>query len=276
MKKDFGVFIKHGSKDSIDEDYFLVVKESSEMSNKDLMILKKEVKEAYPDFDVNIIDINEFGCVTFAMSGTPDEVNNGIISTFHLHEQKFVKENPVKIKVERHNELKWIRIIRGILTHCSHTQYRSVVKQAIKSSDIFEKIQALSGIAFDEIDPNDLKTSLENFYKFIAFQVVQYLGLENKTEIYTKKDAIKFIQSGKCFSSVFCAPFSVKQIENTAIKMINREIKDINSSHVNHILAHLEKFPTNLHLVKIIVDGKEMPVFNTVFGYLSVKSEEYF
>lgn len=272
------LLIRHGSKDSIDEDYFLIVNGSGQLPNKELMALKKSVDDFYrkQNFDITIIDINEFGIVTFAFSGTPDEVNNGIFRTFSLHEQPFVSENPVKMLVDRHIELKWARVIRGILTHCSRTQFRDIVKSAIKSSDIFTKMSALNGISFDEISPNDLKISIEDFYKFIAFQVVQYLGLQKKVEIYTKQEAIEFIASGKCFSPIFSAPFGIKQIENSAIKMINREIKNFNHAHVNHIVGHLTMFPANLDIVEVEIEGKDRRVFNTSFGYFDLKTEQYF
>jgi hypothetical protein len=248
------------------------------MSNKELMSLKKSVDDFYrsQNFDITIIDINEFGIVTFAFSGTPDEVNNGIFRTFVLHEQPYISENPVKMLVERHIELKWVRAIRGILTHCSRTQHRDSIKSAIRSSDIFTKMSALNEIEFDKIDPSDLKVSIEDFYKFITFQVVQYLGLQKKVEIYTKQEAIEFIASGKCFSSIFSAPFGIKQIENSAIKMINREIKNFNHVHVNHIVRHLSMFPINLDIVEVEINGKDRRVFNTPFGYFDIKTEQYF
>lgn len=272
MKNDFGMLIRHGSENSIDDDYFLVVQGSGKMSNAELMALKKKVNTHFIDFDITIIDITEDGIVYFAMSGTPDEVNNGIFRTFRMHKQNNCLENPIKGYVERHIELKWLRAIRGILTHCSRTQYRNIIKDAIKSNNIFEKIEVLSEIDFSDIDPDDLKVPLEDFYKFIAFQVAQYAGLQNKIEIYTKNEAIKFIESGKCFSSVFCAPFSTKQIESTAIKMINRDINDINKHHVNNIVAALTRFPINLDIVK---DKDGQMAFRTVFGDLNVKTEQY-
>ena len=56
------LLIRHGSPDSIDEDYFLIVYGSSQMSNKELMSLKKSVDDFYrsQNFDITIIDINEF------------------------------------------------------------------------------------------------------------------------------------------------------------------------------------------------------------------------
>ena len=60
-----------------------------------------------------------------------DEVNNSLYYTYNLHKQDF----PLIIKgpVERDIFRKDIRAVRGILSTLSRTQYRSDIKQSLKS-----------------------------------------------------------------------------------------------------------------------------------------------
>lgn len=175
--------IRHGSENSLDEDIFVIV--YKQYTNQDA----KELCESFLPKNANLIMIKN-GIVSWCYKGTVDECNNAILATFNLHKQ-YLSECPIKYRVIRNKQEKILRTIRGILSYCSRTQYRIIVKQALKSNDIKLKIDTLKQIDLYSIHDFKKNTKIE-VYKFLAFQLGQTLALvEKDLELYTKNNVIQ-------------------------------------------------------------------------------------
>ena len=169
--------ITHGSENSLDHDVYIVV--PNKLEHKEAKILCKE----YSSLNANLITVSN-GVVDWSYKGTPDECNNSILSTYHLHEQDF--DIPVESRIERFYGLKMLRSIRGILSHCSRTPYRAEVKKALRTTDIKYKIEVLKMIDLTTITDYK-KNSVTEVYKFLAFQLGQTLSLlQDNKELFTK------------------------------------------------------------------------------------------
>jgi hypothetical protein len=169
--------IRHGSEDSIDKDFYLVV---------DVIPTKQEFIELKKtsDLDVNCITI-ENGFVTGCLKGLPDEINNSIVATFNLHSQEI--ENPIKSTVQRDVLPKLSMVIREMLAFCSRTKYRSEIKKVMKPANIMDRLKVLDSIDLTEID-NFEKNTTQEVYKFFAQQIGMMIPLlENEDELFTKK-----------------------------------------------------------------------------------------
>lgn len=169
----------HGSEDSLDTDVFYVMDKlpSTQYCN--------EFCTADPLENRNIIVVKD-GIVTDCFIGTVDEVNNSLIDTYNLHEQEY----PLIVtkRIPRNVILKQIRIVRGILSLLSHTQYRSEIKQALKGN-WSDRLKCLSQVDITAIDFESLNKQMsgKDALKIIAFQIGQGLGLLDGKEFYTKK-----------------------------------------------------------------------------------------
>ncbi|AEO93467.1 gp208 [Bacillus phage G] len=171
----------HGSEDSLDVDVLYVF---------DKMPFSAACKEFCSDTNENRnIIVVESGIVIDCFKGTIDEINNGLLETYNLHEQSF--ENIVTKKVERDLLIKAIRVMRCLLSHCSRTQYRNAVKKAVKSNSWKERIEILSTIDFTNINDFNKIGSKKDVYKVFAFQLGQVLALFNHKELYTKSSIAK-------------------------------------------------------------------------------------
>lgn len=126
----------------------------------------------------------ENGIVADCFKGRIDELNNGLYGTYDLHEQEC--ELLITRRVERDVVMKVIRAVRCILSHCSRTSYRKVVKKALKSSSWTERIQVLQGIDINSIEEYGKSGSKEDIFKVFAFQIGQAWGLLEGMELYTK------------------------------------------------------------------------------------------
>lgn len=168
----------HGSEDSTDLDIFYVF---DKMPSFDEC---RKFCSANPDENRNIIVIKN-GVVTNCFIGTVDEVNNSLIDTYNLHEQKY----PLLVtkRLERDKEIKYVRAIRGILSNLSRTQYRAEIKKAL-NGNWNERLQCVKNIDFTTIDFDSLNKRMagNDILKVLAFQIGQSLGLIEGVELYTK------------------------------------------------------------------------------------------
>lgn len=173
----------HGSEDSLDVDVYYVFDKLPSFNE-----CKKFCSEDKSE-NRNIIVINN-GVVTDCFIGTNDEINNGLIDTYNLHKQEY----PLIInkRLERDKELKYIRAVRGILSHISRTQYRPEVKKAL-NSNWNARIQCLKQIDFTTVNFDELSKRMnkDDVLKVIAFQLGQSLGLIENIELYTKSSVAK-------------------------------------------------------------------------------------
>ena len=241
-------FFFHGSEDSLDVDVYFVVDQLGTFNEA-----KKLCDELSHQHAVNgnLIVIKD-GQVVDVYKGTVDEVNNSILATYGLHKQNF--PIPITKKVERDICLKWLRVIRGILSHCSRTKYRPIVKAALRAESVIDKLKVLLEIDFSKIDDFG-KEKPEEVYKFICFQVAQYLGLLEGVEIYTKSKAKNYLANADVSKFLYRIPAN-KETLNYLVKMVAM-FPPVKSQGMEY---------------KITEDGTQII---TPFGVLSTKSEKY-
>lgn len=175
----------HGSHDSNDIDIFYVVDKIDSFQEAKIFC------DSSHNENRNIIVI-ENGIVVDCYKGTCDEIQNSLLTTYHLHKQEY--SLLIKDKVDRDVELKAIRVVRCILSHCSRTHYRPFIKNALSSNDFNFRLLTLKTIDFNTID-NYIKNTNVEVFKVFAFQLAQILGLHRDIEIYTKSDAVKLFPS---------------------------------------------------------------------------------
>src|SRR5574343_183899 len=118
-----------------------------------------------------------------------DEINNMIYYTHQLHEQKY--ESPIVKLYDRNIEKKTARALRGILSFISRTQYRDIVKPALRGT-AKDKIDTLKKINLEYItNLGKDKLVIQDFYKLFVFQIGQAIPLIlSRKELYTKKDIV--------------------------------------------------------------------------------------
>ena len=241
--------IIHGSEDSLDIDVYFLMESLSDFNSN-----KKLCDEMSHQLGVNgnLIVIRD-GTVREVYKGTVDEVNNSILATYHLHEQKF--PIPVTQKVKRDFSLKWIRVIRGILSHCSRTKYRTMVKEAIRSGSLEKKMDALLKLDFTAIEDFNKEPAGE-VHKFICFQVAQMLALMEGVEVYTKSQAAEYMKNEE------------------VTKMLYRQEADVS---ILNSLMKIVFFPMVMDKRKdsLRVFTDDFSQIITPFGVLDVKSEKY-
>lgn len=173
----------HGSQDSTDVDVIYVF---------DCLPTIAECKsfcDGHRGENGNIIVV-EKGIVAFAYKGSVDEVNNGLFSTYALHEQEY----PLVIErlVPRDILLKDIKVIRKLLSSLSRTNYRKDIKKALRSN-WDEKLRALNKIDYNALDYSAVPKSNKNdLLKSFAFQIGQAIALHEGVELYTKEEVARY------------------------------------------------------------------------------------
>lgn len=248
MKSPYPYFT-HGSEDSLDTDVYFVVDKLSDRLDDN----KKLCDQLSHDNGVNgnLICVQD-GIVSAVFKGTVDEVNNSLFSTYGLHKQDF--PNPIIGLVERDICLKWVRVVRGILSHCSRTEHREIVKMALRSDNIVDKVAVLRSLDFTKIETFNKEPAAE-VYKFICFQSAQYLGLLSNKEIYTKSQAAEFLGNEEIQKFLYRQPANVESL-NRLVWAISTFLP-IKSKDAEYSIDE---------------DGK---IFKTPFGSLVVKTEKY-
>lgn len=230
----------HGSEDSLDLDVFYVFEKLPTF---------KECQEFCSDKEENrnVIAI-ENGVVVDCFKGTIDEINNGLYITYSLHKQDY--ENAVKKMVQRDVLIKIIRVVRCLLSHCSRTQYRELVKEALSSNSWDKKVDVLSRINFLSINDYGKTGSKQDVFKVFAFQLGQIMGLLEKEELYTKSSVAE--------KYVILKPFLYRE-------------KDVD---VNHLQLFINRF---IEVVKKlnVIEYEDYVYFEDYNKKINLKKELY-
>lgn len=175
----------YGSGDSLDRDIVYIVDELP----KDTYECKIFCESKKFDNDNANIAVIKNGVISECFKGTIDELNNAIAETYCLHEQ--VTPLLITHKVKRDKELKYIRSVRSILSHLSRSQFRVIIKKALKGN-WDERLDVLYQIATSketiDFDSLNKKMTKYDILKVISFQIGQCMGLINWLELYTKQD----------------------------------------------------------------------------------------
>ncbi len=213
-----------GSADSLDYDVVFIIEKMPETIADKLALSKKlsaQLVEKYPTKIINAnLAVCEKGQITQVYKGTADELNNAILRTFHLHQQDF--DNQITYVVKRDVHLKMIRCLRMLLSFVSKTQYRTIVKQALKQ-DIYIKIEALKTIDFNLIEDFGKGSNALDLKKSMAFQLGQTLALYDDVEVYSKQEIVAYFPE--------LEPF-LKRLPNTKMETIQQ--------FVNQFIAVIE------------------------------------
>lgn len=170
--------IRHGSVESIDEDYYLVVKELPTQPE-----FKEFLKTTTKDY--NCITIED-GKVTGCLRGTVDEINNSIYYTFSNHKQS-ISENPIKNLVERDVFIKVNMVVRDLLSHVSRTHLRVEVKKALTECVLSKRIRVLHLISLTTIEDFG-KTTKQEALKIYAQRIGLLIALLEGKELFDKSD----------------------------------------------------------------------------------------
>jgi hypothetical protein len=174
-----------GSQDSDDLDVMYFLDELPSLQEcKQLATQLEASHESTKPVDVNLCVVKDQRVVK-TYKGTIDEVNNMLTYTVGNHKQP--SQFPETIRMERNVPLKVARVLRGILSFISRTEYRPLIKQALRG-DGWTKLNTLHCIKLESItDLGDKNKTMQDFYKLFAFQVGQAMGLMRGAEFYSKK-----------------------------------------------------------------------------------------
>lgn len=194
------MIFQYGSQDSLDQDLMYVLSDSEfeELTSKG--ISTQMMKALEREYQVSNICHIADGMIDYTYKSVVDEINNSVIDTFHLHDYNNDLTNPVTKRMERDVGIKVIRCIRGILSYASRTKYRTEVKAALRSNDLYLKLELIEKIYSDIESVNTIlhdvtKGTPLDINKFIAFQIAQTVALILGKEVYTKYDAVNAIRT---------------------------------------------------------------------------------
>lgn len=235
-------YIVHGSEDSLDRDIFLIHEGPFLPSMQECKEICDRISQE-DNINANLVLVKE-GVVVDCYKGTVDEVNNGMLCTYHLHQQYFYL--PVKTKVERHKEMKLLRTIRGILSMFSRTDLRTEVKSALRAETVREKLEVLKKFDFMKTNDFSKKGKMEDIRKFFAFQMGQTVALWSGVEVYTKSDLARMYPELRFF--------------------LYREVDSM------RILNQFLRYIIDIAEKKLDIDS---PVLYTDHGNINVKMEKY-
>lgn len=179
----------HGSEDSLDLDVYYWVDEMPETIQECKEWCAQKEGENANLFTVRMKHVmgQTVSFVDKVYKGTPDEVNNSLLYTYHLHPQ--TDDLPEGLRyTSRDCILKYIRSIRIILSHLSRSKYRDWVKNALDYGNWDKRLETLRDIPIGSIDFSTLNKNMsaEDIKKVMAFQIGQSLGLMDGNEYYTK------------------------------------------------------------------------------------------
>ncbi|MBE8726805.1 hypothetical protein [Flavobacterium hungaricum] len=223
----------YGSDDSTDKDVIIVIskeempKTQEERKNKILFLLNEYKLNWNATFAV--IENGKISDTIYTKSWI-DSLNNALLETYFLHEQKH--ELLVTEKHIRNKTLAIYKAVRTVLTMLTRTKYRTQIRPILKGIHDFNlKREVLSKIDFLSISEfNQKNTADAAVWKIIAFYVGQNIALiESDLEIYTKKSLVK------TFSDL--EPFIYRKEISTNEKIVLQQ-------YINRWLTLLNNFGT--------------------------------
>ncbi len=181
-----------GSADSIDTDVLVQVQTIGDRKTAydRVMALRQVSPEGW---NINLVVI-EGGYITQTVTsnGTADGLNNALLQTYDNHLPRQLHPNPIKGPVRRNMALAMYRALRCMLTYCTRTKHRSIIKPHLKGIHPFHhKPAMMAQIDFESIDDFGNKYSkTTEIWKSLAFYLGQAVSLLEGVEIYTKADLI--------------------------------------------------------------------------------------
>lgn len=176
-----------GSENSFDVDLVFFIQEMPETILEKLSLSKKlseSITSSFPEKELNTnLAICKNGHLTEVYKGTTDELNNALFYTYDFHKQN--QENQIAKLLVRDVDLKFLRSTRMILSFASKTEYRVLVKNALKEN-LSEKMNVLQKLDLTKIVSFGKGKNNSDIIKSIAFQLGQCIALQEGKELYTK------------------------------------------------------------------------------------------
>lgn len=170
--------------------------------------------------NINLAVLTE-GAITWVMKGIPDETNNSIFLTYHLHKQ----HHPLGIErlVPRDTEKKILRATRAILSQLTKSERRHNIKNALKANQLSLRLDALKLITFQELNFKQAEKDVIEIVKLIAFQLGQTMALVNDNrELYTKTQVAEYDPRLRSYlmREPGCSLEMLTQVKNEYVAMI--------------------------------------------------------
>lgn len=187
-------YFRFGSKNSRDCDIMCIIDELKLLSFQERKELAFEIEQKLGenndlDYDVNLCSIDD-GTVNEVYKGTTDEVNNSIFTTFDNHIENEGKSCPILRLVDRDVLLKVQRCIRIILSFCSRTSHRSIIKPMLKQP-LNDQLKFLDDYTLDGIKNFNKKNQTDEEIKYmIRYQLCQTIWLLKGIEHYDKSEIL--------------------------------------------------------------------------------------
>lgn len=175
---------RHGSHDSKDVD--LMYAFSSQVSNYNDYLTFTTGAASKEDRNIVVID-SKMGVVSTGFRASNDELNNGIMCTFHLHLQTC--ENPVKKKIKRLVLLKSITTILSVLLKVRKLTCRDAILSVIHTKHLNELKSVFASLNFEQLIE---EMSVEEI-KFVAFRIGMCLALVMGHELFTKQTVSQYL-----------------------------------------------------------------------------------
>lgn len=176
-----------GSENSFDVDLVFFIQKMPETILEKLSLSKKlseSITSFFPEKELNTnLAVCKNGHLTEVYKGTTDELNNALFYTYDFHKQN--QENQITKLLVRDVDLKFLRSTRMILSFASKTEYRVLVKNALKEN-LSEKMNVLQNLDLTKIVSFGKGKNNSDIIKSIAFQLGQCIALQEGKELYTK------------------------------------------------------------------------------------------
>lgn len=176
--------INYGSYDSTGKDICILTSDS--LTENEVNSLCSEIK-GMKSIAVSVKN----GVVSWCSRGLKDEINNAILSTYHLHRQKY--PCPITKYLERNSfdKIFYVASYFNFFILNPNIDLNTVNLKPPKDIDLI-LTSFLSGKILENNKLIENTAFLDNC-KFIAFQLIQlHALLYEKIEIFTKSDAIKY------------------------------------------------------------------------------------
>lgn len=187
-------FYFYGSADSTDVDVIVSVPPSvMPQKQEDRKVLIKQLIDAAGlNWNASLVVIEDGKIIdTIYPKSWIDSLNNAVYTTYELHHQVF--PNPIYRLVKRNKLLAIYKAARTVLSACTRTSYRPMIRPIINGIHDFScKLDALRKLNWLNIDSFGQKNARDiDLWKTIAFYIGQNISLlQDDIEIYTKKKLI--------------------------------------------------------------------------------------
>ncbi|MFB9076622.1 hypothetical protein ACFFLS_25435 [Flavobacterium procerum] len=176
-----------GSENSLDVDLVFFIEKMPETILEKLALskqLSQSIISFFPEKEINAnLAVSQNGHLIEVYKGTTDELNNALFYTYDFHSQK--QENQIAKLLIRDVDLKFLRSTRMILSFASKTEYRVLVKDALKGN-LSEKMNVLQNLDLTKNISFGKGKNNHDIIKSIAFQLGQCMALQDNKELYTK------------------------------------------------------------------------------------------